>query len=195
MEKVYYKLCLLGDTGVGKSSIVHRYIFKSFDPDSSSTIGAAYHSKDVIYNNECIRLQIWDTAGQERYRSLAPMYYRNASLVLIVVDGTNADGLQDCTQWINQVKQDLPGCSLLLVINKSDLEQKIDPTNITDICNFYKMDHIFVSAKETINIDKLSDKVLEIVCKEPGEKLQSNIYRLKVETPREQFWNTWCSII
>ena len=118
MEKVYYKLCLLGDTAVGKSSIVHRYMFKSFDPDSSSTIGAAYHSNDVIYNGDTVRLQIWDTAGQERYRSLAPLYYRNASLVLIVVDGTNEDGLQDCTQWINQVKHDLPDCPLLLVINK-----------------------------------------------------------------------------
>lgn len=70
------KVVLLGDTGVGKSSLVLRFVTNSYKPYSESTIGASFMSKVIMSNGKQIKFQIWDTAGQEKYHSLAPMYYR-----------------------------------------------------------------------------------------------------------------------
>ena len=106
MEKIYYKICLLGDSGVGKTSIMHRYLHDTFETETVSTIGAAFHGQDLVYENQPIRLQIWDTAGQERYRTLAPLYYRHASLVLVIIDATRPKTVPESRYWLDQLMQD-----------------------------------------------------------------------------------------
>ena len=75
------KIVLLGDSGVGKSSIAQRYVTDTFRPHGESTIGASFMSKMIVNNGSPCKCQIWDTAGQEKYHSLAPMYYRGAAVV------------------------------------------------------------------------------------------------------------------
>ncbi|XP_055007340.1 ras-related protein Rab-31 [Boleophthalmus pectinirostris] len=82
------KVCLLGDTGVGKSSIVCRFVQDHFDHNISPTIGASFLTKTVPSGNELHKFLIWDTAGQERFHSLAPMYYRGSAAAVIVYDIT-----------------------------------------------------------------------------------------------------------
>lgn len=85
------KLVLLGDSGVGKSSLVLRFVTQSFKPYSESTIGASFMSKVVELDGQTVKVQIWDTAGQEKYHSLAPMYYRGAAAAVVVYDLTRAE--------------------------------------------------------------------------------------------------------
>lgn len=106
-----FKLVLLGDSSVGKSSIVNRFVKDTFDELRESTIGAAFLSqsikiKDSKTNQDVIiKFEIWDTAGQERYKSLAPMYYRNANAALVVYDITMADSLLKAKSWVNELKE------------------------------------------------------------------------------------------
>ena len=77
-----FKLVLLGDSGVGKSSIAQRYVTDTFRAHGESTIGASFMSKMIVNNGSPCKCQIWDTAGQEKYHSLAPMYYRGAAAAI-----------------------------------------------------------------------------------------------------------------
>jgi len=90
------KVVLLGDTGVGKSSLVLRFVTNNFKPYSESTIGASFMSKMIMVQGKPIKYQIWDTAGQEKYHSLAPMYYRGAAAAIIVYDITRAVSVWRC---------------------------------------------------------------------------------------------------
>lgn len=105
-----FKLVLLGDSSVGKSSIVHRFVKDSFDELRESTIGAAFLSQTIKIKAEeqeedvVIKFEIWDTAGQERYKSLAPMYYRNANAALVVYDLTQKDSLVKARSWVEELK-------------------------------------------------------------------------------------------
>ena len=91
-----FKLVLLGESAVGKSSIVHRFVKNTFDDMRESTIGAAFLTQTITIpeSETTIKFEIWDTAGQERYKSLAPMYYRNANAALCVYDITSRSSFQ-----------------------------------------------------------------------------------------------------
>ncbi|CCC68847.1 hypothetical protein NCAS_0B07630 [Naumovozyma castellii] len=124
-----FKLVLLGDSSVGKSSIVHRFVKDSFDELRESTIGAAFLSQTIKIKAEeqeedvVIKFEIWDTAGQERYKSLAPMYYRNANAALVVYDLTQKDSLVKARSWVEELKNKVGDEDLVifLVGNKLDL--------------------------------------------------------------------------
>lgn len=124
------KIVLLGDSGVGKTSIVARYV-SGFTPDSiTPTVGAAFFTKEVNVNGKPVELLIWDTAGQEVYRGLAPMYYRSAKIAIIVFDITSAKSFESVTYWTKELTENVDG-SLTIVVcgNKSDLEEARTVTN------------------------------------------------------------------
>ena len=103
------KIVILGDSAVGKTSILLRYLFDKFKVTSESTIGAAYSSKlfiDKEGNKE--KIEFWDTAGQERYKSLVPMYYRDAHGALIVYDITNEQSIKEAHRWLSELKMKGP---------------------------------------------------------------------------------------
>ena len=91
-----FKLVLLGDSAVGKSSLVLRFVRGQFFEYQESTIGAAFLTQTVALNDTTVKFEIWDTAGQERYHSLAPMYYRGAAAAIVVFDITNRVRAQRC---------------------------------------------------------------------------------------------------
>ncbi|XP_019104881.1 ras-related protein RABF2a-like [Beta vulgaris subsp. vulgaris] len=98
---VQAKLVLLGDMGTGKTSLVLQYVRGQFFDRQEATIGAAYFTKTISFDEASIKFDIWDTAGQERYHSLAPMYYRNATAALLVYDISNmANGHTEATNKI-----------------------------------------------------------------------------------------------
>lgn len=122
-----FKLVLLGESAVGKSSIVHRFVKNTFDNMRESTIGAAFLTQTITLpeNNTTIKFEIWDTAGQERYKSLAPMYYRNANAALCVYDITNRSSFNKAQDWIKELRKQAPeGIVICLVGNKLDLESE-----------------------------------------------------------------------
>lgn len=128
-----FKLVLLGDSSVGKSSIVNRFVKDSFDDFRESTIGAAFLSQTIIIADPTeeenkditIKFEIWDTAGQERYKSLAPMYYRNSNAALVVYDITQKDSLDKARSWAEELKNKVDDESLVIYLigNKVDLTE------------------------------------------------------------------------
>ncbi|EPY53208.1 GTPase Ypt5 [Schizosaccharomyces cryophilus OY26] len=123
---VNQKLVLLGDSAVGKSSLVLRFVKDQFDDYRESTIGAAFLTQTVpIDDSTSVKLEIWDTAGQERYKSLAPMYYRNANCAIVVYDITQASSLEKAKSWIKELQRQAPeGIIIALAGNKLDLAQE-----------------------------------------------------------------------
>merc|ERR1712195_323291 len=104
---VQFKLVLLGDSAVGKSSLVLRFVRGQFFEYQESTIGAAFLTQNVSLNDYTVKFEIWDTAGQERYHSLAPMYYRGAAAAVVVYDITNADSFQRAKSWVKELQKHL----------------------------------------------------------------------------------------
>jgi small GTP-binding protein len=112
------KVVVIGDSTVGKSSVVMRYAYDTFGTDQMPTIGAAVISKRV--NN--VTLNIWDTAGQERYKSLASLYYRGAQIALVMYDITNRHSFNSATTCLSSFKMAEPNAIVALVGNKIDLD-------------------------------------------------------------------------
>ena len=118
------KVVLLGEAGVGKTSIIHQFTYHTFDPDCISSISAQFVSKTIDYQGYgAIKYDIWDTAGQERYRSMAKIFYKDAKVIVFVYDITSQptfEGLKN--YWYQQVKINCEKDSILAVVaNKNDL--------------------------------------------------------------------------
>ncbi|XP_059457937.1 ras-related protein RABF1-like [Corylus avellana] len=95
------KLVLLGDSGVGKSCIVLRFVRGQFDPTSKVTVGASFLSQTIaLQDSTTVKFEIWDTAGQERYAALAPLYYRGAAVAVVVYDITSPDSFTKAQYWV-----------------------------------------------------------------------------------------------
>nr|XP_014345660.1 PREDICTED: ras-related protein Rab-5C isoform X2 [Latimeria chalumnae] len=120
-----FKLVLLGESAVGKSSLVLRFVKGQFHEYQESTIGAAFLTQTVCLDDTTVKFEIWDTAGQERYHSLAPMYYRGAQAAIVVYDITNTDTFVRAKNWVKELqRQASPNIVIALAGNKADLANK-----------------------------------------------------------------------
>jgi len=120
-----FKLVLLGESAVGKSSLVLRFVKGQFHEYQESTIGAAFLTQTVCLQDTTVKFEIWDTAGQERYHSLAPMYYRGAQAAIVVYDITNTDTFSRAKTWVKELqRQANPDIVIALAGNKADLTNK-----------------------------------------------------------------------
>merc|ERR1711998_281000 len=116
------KVVVIGNTGVGKTCIVLRYVQGKFVMHTASTIGASFMIKKLFIDNTRLTLQIWDTAGQERFRSMGPMYYRGAAAAILVFDITSKDSFQSLQQWIDELRNNSDeNIILAIACNKCDL--------------------------------------------------------------------------
>jgi Ras-related protein Rab-6A len=120
-----YKLVFLGDQGVGKTSIITRFMYDSFDKNYQATIGIDFLSKTMYLDDRAVRLQLWDTAGQERFRSLIPSYIRDSSIAVVVYDIANRASFLNSSKWIEDVRNERGGDVIVaLVGNKTDVAEK-----------------------------------------------------------------------
>ena len=153
-----FKILLLGDSCVGKSSIILRYIENSFSVNLMNSIGVDFKLKNIEIDNTKIKLQIWDTAGQERFRTITTSYYKGAHAIIIVFDITDKDSFEHIKNWMADIdKFAKQGVLRILVGNKCDLESQraVSKDEANEISIKYGIKYIETSAKETINIDSL----------------------------------------
>lgn len=116
------KVVVLGGQGVGKTSLVVRYVQGTFLSDTKSTIGASFFTHKMTLDNCRVKLTIWDTAGQERFRAMAPMYYRGASAALLVYDVTSPSSFEDIQGWVRELRKNInEDICLCVIANKVDL--------------------------------------------------------------------------
>ena len=154
----HYKIIFLGDQYVGKSSILNRFYQDKFEPDYQATIGLDFHSKNVSINGTSVRLLLYDTAGQEKFKSLIPMYIRDANIIIVVYDITSKDSFLHTDHWVNETK-DLKreDAIFVLVGNKIDLEDKrvLQTKEAEDFANEKGFLFYEVSAKSGQGIQEL----------------------------------------
>lgn len=149
------KVVLLGDTGVGKSSLVLRFVTNNFKPYSESTIGASFMSKMIMVDGKPIKFQIWDTAGQEKYHSLAPMYYRGAAAAIIVYDITRAATFKTLKNWVEELKAQGPAeIAIAIAGNKADLADQREVESAVASAYAKQIDAMYLetSAKDDLNV-------------------------------------------
>jgi len=120
-----YKVVFLGKQSVGKTSLITRFMYDSFDNTYQATIGIDFLSKTMYLEDRTVRLQLWDTAGQERFRSLIPSYIRDSTVAVIVYDITNVNSFEQVIRWIEDVRAER-GSDVIIVLvgNKTDLADK-----------------------------------------------------------------------
>ncbi|CAN1747574.1 Ras-related protein RABF1, partial [Linum perenne] len=154
------QLVLLGDSGVGKSCIVLRFVRGQFDPTSKVTIGASFLSQTLaLEDSTTVKFEIWDTAGQERYAALAPLYYRGAAVAVIVYDITSPESFKKAQYWVKELqKHGSPDIVLALVGNKADLHENREDG--IDYAEKNGMFFIEASAKTSDNISQLFQVIL-----------------------------------
>eukprot|EP00457_Paulinella_chromatophora_P012579 gb/GEZN01012797.1/.p1 GENE.gb/GEZN01012797.1/~~gb/GEZN01012797.1/.p1 ORF type:complete len:206 (-),score=42.06 gb/GEZN01012797.1/:438-1028(-) len=180
-----FKLVLLGDAAVGKSSSVERFVKDEFFEFQQPTIGAAFLTQTVALDDCIIKFEIWDTAGQERYRSLAPMYYRGAAAALVVYDITSSDSFAGAKTWIEELqRQGAADIVIGLAGNKSDLDSKREVTieegknyATENGCIFFE-----TSAKTGDNINPIFHAIAQKLPKDPPQA-GNNIPLLSEEDP------------
>ncbi|XP_061559450.1 ras-related protein Rab-6A isoform X1 [Phycodurus eques] len=120
-----FKLVFLGEQSVGKTSLITRFMYDSFDNTYQATIGIDFLSKTMYLEDRTIRLQLWDTAGQERFRSLIPSYIRDSAAAVVVYDITNVNSFQQTTKWIDDVRTERGSDVIIMLVgNKTDLADK-----------------------------------------------------------------------
>lgn len=118
-----YKIVFLGEQGVGKTSLITRFMYDTFDEHYQATIGIDFLSKTMYLGDKTVRLQLWDTAGQERFRSLIPSYIRDSHVAILVYDIVNRKSFEYIDKWAADVRNERGGENLILCIvgNKNDL--------------------------------------------------------------------------
>ena len=154
LKLVEYKIILVGDSGVGKTSILKKFINNEFNEDIKCTINIDFFSKSIkIDKNLYTNLKIYDTAGQEKYRALIKQYYQGTDGIILVFDLTNENSFNKLKSWINEVSDNTEKSQIILVGNKADLiERKIDEQTAENFAKQRDMKYIETSAKEGTNI-------------------------------------------
>ena len=162
-----FKVVLVGESGVGKTSIITQFIDQTFQEDQQSTTGGTFSTKSVVCDNgKTLKFEIWDTAGQERYRSLTKMFYKDANAAVLVFDITRKDSFEELQNyWAQQIKECSPPEIILAVAaNKSDLINKeaVDEEKSRAFAN--ELGAIYVSTTAT-TVESINELFIEIAKK------------------------------
>jgi small GTP-binding protein len=172
-----YKIILIGDSSVGKTSLVHQFIYNKM-PDEDCTIGGSFFRKDFSTEDRNIKFEIWDTAGQERFKSLAKAYYRGTNGCICVFDITNRTSFLNLNFWLDDYTTNNANINkkVLIVANKCDAELKkwqVDKDEIKTICDKFNCPHIFVSCVKKQNVNEVFLTLVELMSEiDPIEQFQ-----------------------
>ena len=189
------KIVLIGAASSGKTSLQYRFIHNKFSGNSEPTIGAAFISKTINVNGTPIKLDIWDTGGSEKYKSLAPMYFRDARAAIVVFDLTSKSSFEEADDWIIEFRERGPANAIIfLAANKADLEssrqvtkEEIEDFAQTQQVNFY----IETSALNGIGINELFNELGEQIVNLPSSEENVRTADLE-ETPNTENKKSCC---
>ncbi|XP_058510099.1 ras-related protein Rab-35 [Solea solea] len=152
-----FKLLIIGDSNVGKSSLLLRFADSSFSGSYITTIGVDFKIRTVDIDGERVKLQIWDTAGQERFRTITSTYYRNTHGVIVVYDVTNPESFVNVKRWLNEISQNCDNVCKILVGNKNDdpSRKQVDTQDAMRFGESVGVRVFETSAKENINVEEM----------------------------------------
>ncbi|XP_043982057.1 ras-related protein Rab-41 isoform X4 [Gambusia affinis] len=185
-----FKLVFLGEQSVGKTSLITRFMYDSFDNTYQATIGIDFLSKTMYLEDRTIRLQLWDTAGQERFRSLIPSYIRDSAAAVVVYDIANLNSFQQTSKWIDDVRTERGSDVIIMLVgNKTDLADKRQITTEEGEQRAKELNVMFIetSAKTGYNVKQLFRRVAAAL---PGmdstpEKSKEDMININLEKQPE----------
>ncbi|XP_055542622.1 ras-related protein Rab-35 [Wyeomyia smithii] len=160
-----FKLLIIGDSGVGKSSLLIRFSDNTFSGSYITTIGVDFKIRTVSINGERVKLQIWDTAGQERFRTITNTYYRGTHGVIVVYDVTNGESFANVKRWLQEIESNCDVVNKVLVGNKNDdPNRKVVITEDAErFANQMDIQLFETSAKDNINVEEMFLAITEQV--------------------------------
>ena len=181
-----FKILILGDSFVGKTNILKRFIHNEFDSTTKETVGVEFDSKNYNFGEKTIKAQIWDTAGQERYRSVTKAYYKGAKGALLVYDISRRITFENIDNWLIDLRTNGDKDILIILIgNKSDLNSKreVNKDEAETKAEQYNIAFLETSAKNGDNIDKAFGELVEQVYNANKTSIEKN--DVKVEGNNE----------
>ena len=174
-----FKIVIIGDSGVGKTNLIGRYLKNEYKEDSKATVGVEFGEKKYEINGLKIKAQIWDTAGQERYRAITSMYYKGAKGAFIVFDLSSKSTFQNVEKWFNEIKKTAdPTINLILIGNKSDLKDKrqISTEEGENKAKEMNVAYLETSALNADNVDKAFDLLIQEITKKMKKEIEEEEY-------------------
>ena len=175
-----YKIVIIGDTNVGKSNILSRYLTNEFTSNTKSTVGVELGIKFLKIKNTSTKIQIWDTAGQERYQAITSSYFRGSDGCFIVYDITNETSFNNIEKWFDKIHEEndkeIP---VIIVGNKCDLEneRKIPTEKAKEKAQNLKCAFYETSALKAINIEQIFEELVNTIYdKTGGNKSDDDIH-------------------
>ncbi|KAL4002653.1 Ras-related protein Rab-18 [Acanthocheilonema viteae] len=165
------KILIIGESGVGKSSLMLRFVDDTFDPEIAATIGVDFRVTSMMVDQNRVKLAIWDTAGQERFRTLTPSYYRGAQGVICVYDVSNRQTFERLGHWMNEVDtySTKTDAVKMLVGNKIDISSReVTREEGLEFAKKYRMLFIEASAKTREGVQCAFEELIEKILQTPG---------------------------
>lgn len=183
-KKTLLKVIILGDSGVGKTSLMNQYVNKKFTTQYKATIGADFLTKDVVIDDKFVTLQIWDTAGQERFQSLGVAFYRGADCCVLVHDLTQYKSFETLTAWRNEfLLQANPSNQekfpFVVLGNKNDLQPKVAPQHMNSYKSWcrenHEIPHYLTSAKDASNVETAFEEIARKALQQESAEIQAYV--------------------
>lgn len=158
------KITILGDYGVGKTSMLNKLMLNKYDESEASTIGVSFSCKVFDVLGEKLKCQFWDLAGQERFRSICDIYLRNVQCVIIVFDISNNDSFKNCSYWLKYLDDKLIGPTVKILIGtKKDLIRSVSYETIKNYADLNNLSYFEISSKKDNNINIVFQSIAEII--------------------------------
>ena len=178
-KKKLISLITLGETSVGKTSLISKYVDNIFENSVISTVGIDFKLKHLNKYGTNLSIKIWDTAGQERFNSIQSYFYKNIDGILLTFDLTNIISFEQLTKWYEQVKNVSPeGCTVVLIGNKIDLydEIKISDEKANNFAKKHSIKYFPISCKSGYNVNEVFDYIIfEILSNQKETKNDNHI--------------------
>ena len=175
-----FKLILLGDSAVGKTNILSKYLRDEFDQNSKSTVGVEFSTRNIKIDSYIIKVQIWDTAGQERYRSITNAYYKGAKGGLLIFDLTRRATFDSIDKWIPDLKTNGDENMVIILIgNKNDLKEQreVSTEEGENKAKMFKMAYMETSALDGNNIENAFNELINTVYKKNYLKYEKELIK------------------
>lgn len=179
------KILILGDSSVGKTSLLLQYADGYFPTVYVATIGVEYKIKPININGTNLNLQIWDTAGQERFRSITQNFMKGADGIIYVYDITNKQSFDNLRTWIRESEETTEGFKKIIVGNKSDLEAEriVQKESLKKFCDDRHLTGLEASAKSGTNVKEIFENLTKMIV---GDRTQDELIKTYTEGARER---------
>uniref|UniRef100_A0A7S4IJK5 Uncharacterized protein n=1 Tax=Vannella robusta TaxID=1487602 RepID=A0A7S4IJK5_9EUKA len=195
-EEVQLKLLLIGNSGVGKSCVLVRFVDDEFDEDTPCTIGVDYKNTVLDdFHGKRVNLSIWDTAGQEKFRSLTSSYYRGTHGIIVVFDVNDRASFENVDEWLNEAQLYAVKCDpvILLIGNKIDKpDRSVTKQEATEYARSKGMVYIETSAKTKVGIQQTFEELVQKILDKGNYAAEGKTQSVKPGYETEQQQDTGC---